>query len=131
MQILILLLIVLVFVIIATTKFKVQPFITLIIAAIFVGLLSGIDGAAVIDKISEGFGKTLSSIGVIIAFGTIIGVYLEKSGGTQVLANSLLKRMGEKKAPLTMNITGLIVSIPVFCDSGFVILSSLNKALSK
>jgi GntP family gluconate:H+ symporter len=131
MQILILLAIVLVFVIIATAKFKVQPFISLMISAIFVGLASGINAVTVIKKISEGFGNTLSSIGIIIALGAIIGVYLEKSGGTRVLANSLLKKIGEKRAPLAINLTGLIVSIPVFCDSGFVILSSLNKALSK
>jgi GntP family gluconate:H+ symporter len=131
MQILVLLVIVLVFVIIATAKFKMHPFISLMISAIFVGLASGIDAITVIKKISEGFGNTLSSIGIIIALGAIIGAYLEKSGGTKVLANSLLKKIGEKRAPLAMNLTGLIVSIPVFCDSGFVILSSLNKALSK
>lgn len=131
MKILIILAIVLFLVIIATTKFKIQPFISLIVAAIVVGLLNGIDAATVLKTISEGFGKTLSSIGIIIALGTIIGAFLEKSGGTKVLASSMLKRMGEKRAPLTMNLTGLIVSIPVFCDSGFVILSSLNKALSK
>ena len=131
MKLLIILAVILVLVVIATTRFKIHPFISLVLAALVVGLLYGMDPAMVITKISEGFGSTLSSIGIIIALGTMIGIFLEKSGGTKVLAASLLKLMGEKRAPLTMNLTGLIVSIPVFCDSAFVILSSLNKALSK
>ncbi len=91
----------------------------------------GLDGSTIIAKINEGFGKTLSNIGIIIAFGSIIGAFLEKSGGTAAIANYLLRLIGEKKSPLAMNLTGLLVSIPVFCDSAFIILASLNKALSK
>jgi GntP family gluconate:H+ symporter len=91
----------------------------------------GLDGNTILDKINLGFGKTLSSIGIIIGFGAIIGTFLEKSGGTATMARYILKLIGEKKSPLAMNITGILVSIPVFCDSGFIILSSLNKALSK
>lgn len=125
------LVLILVFIVFATIKFKIQPFLLLIISAIIFGFLNGMDSEAIMGSIIDGFGNTLSSIGIIIAFGSIIGTYLEKSGGTAVLANFLLSKMGEKRSPLAMNITGLIVSIPVFCDSGFVILSSINKALSK
>jgi GntP family gluconate:H+ symporter len=126
-----LLIIVVIMLVVATTRFKVHPFLTLILAALVMGLVSGLDGSTVIVKITEGFGGTLKSIGIIIAFGTIIGAYLEKSGAAKTMAAAVLKIVGEKKSPLAMNITGFIVSIPVFCDSGFVILSSLNKALSK
>jgi GntP family gluconate:H+ symporter len=117
--------------IIATTRHNVHPFLTLILSAIIMGFIGGLDGNMVIIKVSEGFGNTLKSIGIIIAFGTIIGAYLEKSGGAQTMASSILKIVGDKNSSLAMNITGFIVSIPVFCDSGFVILSALNKALSK
>jgi len=117
--------------IIATTRYNVHPFLTLILAAITMGFIGGLDGNMVILKVIEGFGNTLRSIGIIIAFGTIIGAYLEKSGGARAMATSILKIVGDKNSPLAMNITGFIVSIPVFCDSGFVILSALNKALSK
>ncbi len=130
-QILVPLAIVLVLVVIATVRFKIQPFLTLLAAAVIIGLLNGIDGEIVLSQISNGFGNTLSNIGIVIALGTLIGTFLEKSGGTKVLANTLLKSIGEKESPLIMNLTGLIVSIPVFCDSGFIILSSLNKSLSK
>ncbi len=131
MNLLLIILLVLIFIVIAIAKFKVHPFITLILSAVFVGFLMGLDGNIILNKINEGFGKTLSSIGIIIAFGSIIGAFLEKSGGTAAIARYLLRIIGEKKSPLAMNLTGLLVSIPVFCDSGFIILSSLNKALSK
>lgn len=118
-------------IILATVKFKVNPVFSLIVAAIVCGLLFGLTPESVMKTIGEGFGKTLSSIGLVIAFGTVIGTFLEKTGGTKVLANALLKMVGLNKSPLALNLAGLIISIPVYCDSGFVILSSLNKALSK
>ncbi len=120
-----------IFIVVAISKFKIHAFITLILASIIVGFLMGLDGNTIIEKINQGFGNTLSSIGIIIAFGAIIGTFLEKSGGTGTMAKYLLRLIGNKKSPLAMNLTGILVSIPVFCDSGFIILSSLNKALSK
>ena len=131
MLILLFLVFVIFLIVIASTKFNVHPFLSLLFAALFMGFISGMDGSAIVKKLTEGFGKTLSSIGIIIAFGTIIGSYLEKSGGAMQIARTILKTIGEKHSALAMNLTGFIVSIPVFCDSGFVILSRLNKALSK
>ena len=131
MNLLLIILAIIVFIVVAIAKFKIHPFITLILASIIVGFLMGLDGNVILDNISEGFGKTLSSIGIIIGFGTIIGTFLEKSGGTATIAKYILKLIGDKKSPLAMNLTGILVSIPVFCDSAFIILSSLNKALSK
>ena len=118
-------------IIVATVKYKVHPVFSLTMAAIVSGLLFGLSPETVTQTIGEGFGKTLSSIGLVIAFGTVIGTFLEKTGGTKVLANAILKLVGLNKSPLALNLAGLIISIPVYCDSGFVILSSLNKALSK
>ncbi|MEO0571801.1 MAG: GntP family permease [Bacteroidota bacterium] len=118
-------------IIVATVRFKVHPVFSLTLAAIVSGLLFGLSPESITKTIGEGFGKTLSSIGLVIAFGTVIGTFLEKTGGTKVLANAILKLVGLKKSPLALNLAGLIISIPVYCDSGFVILSSLNKALSK
>ena len=131
MNLLFVILIILVFIIVAIAKFKIHPFITLILAAVIVGFLMGLDGTLILERISEGFGKTLSSIGIIIGFGAVIGTFLEKSGGTTTIAKYILKLIGSKKSPLAMNLTGILVSIPVFCDSAFIILSSLNRALSK
>lgn len=131
MQVLFIILFLLVFIVVAIAKFKIHPFITLIIAAILAGFFIGLDGDVILEKLSDGFGKTLSSIGIIIGFGTVIGTFLEKSGGTATIAKYIVRLTGDKKSPLAMNLTGILVSIPVFCDSGFIILSSLNKALSK
>jgi len=131
MTILIALIIVIIILVLATTKLNLHPFLSLLFAAIIMGFIAGLDSSTILNKIAEGFGDTLKSIGIIIAFGTIIGAYLEKSGGAEAMSAAVLKIVGEKKSPLAMNITGFIVSIPVFCDSGFVILSTLAKALSK
>jgi len=131
MVILIALVVVVILMVIAASKYKFHPFLSLLLAAIIMGFIGGLSETEVISTLMNGFGKTLGSIGIIIAFGTIIGAYLEKSGGAKTLANWALKTIGEKRSILAMNITGFIVSIPVFCDSGFIILSSLNKAISK
>jgi len=131
MHLLLIILAILVFIVVAIAKFKIHPFITLIVASVITGFLMGLGGEDILDNISAGFGSTLSSIGIIIGFGAIIGTFLEKSGGTTTIAKYILKLIGDKKSPLAMNLTGVLVSIPVFCDSAFIILSSLNRALSK
>lgn len=131
MIILVILVVVVILMVVAATKYHLHPFLSLLLAAIVMGFVGGLNESEITNTLTNGFGKTLGSIGIIIAFGTIIGSYLEKSGGAKALANWVLKIIGEKRSALAMNITGFIVSIPVFCDSGFIILSSLNKALSK
>ena len=81
--------------------------------------------------IKNGFGGTLTSIGIVIVAGTILGTILEKTGAALSMTRAILNMVGKSHAPLAMNIAGYIVSIPVFCDSGYVILNPLNKALAK
>jgi GntP family gluconate:H+ symporter len=114
-----------------TAKLEVHPFLALLFGVIAMGFLAGLDGVSLTGAIADGFGSTLQSIGIVIAAGAIIGEYLDRSGGARVLANKILEKVGEKNAPLSMSLTGYIVSIPVFCDSGFIVLSALNKAISK
>jgi GntP family gluconate:H+ symporter len=126
-----LLLLSIVFIVYSTVKWKLHPFLALIFAAFLYGLLSKMKLTDVVKSITEGFGGTVSSIGIVIVAGTIIGIFLEKSGGAFTMAESVLKVTGKKNVPLAMSIIGYIVSIPVFCDSGFVIINPLNKALTK
>ena len=119
------------FIIFATAKYKIHPFLTLIAASLAMGLMCGLDTETIIKSVSEGFGNTLKSIGIVIACGSIIGAYLEKTGSAKAIAESLLSLTGKEKSPLAMNLTGFLVSIPVFCDSGYVILSTLNKAINR
>ncbi len=119
------------FIVISTSVWKVHPFIALILAAIGFGLFSGMPPQQVIASVQAGFGGTVGAIGLVILAGAIIGVFLEKSGGALALATNILKVTGEKHIPFAMAIVGYVVSMPVFCDTAFIILSPLNKALSK
>ncbi len=126
-----LLLLAVVFIVISTAKWKLHPFLALLFAAIGFGLLSGMPAEEVLTSINNGFGGTIGYIGIVIIAGTIIGVFLEKSGGAYAMAAAVLRLTGKRNVPLAMSIVGYFVSIPVFCDSGFVILTPLNKALAK
>jgi GntP family gluconate:H+ symporter len=119
-----------VFIVYSTVRLKLHPFLALIIAAFGVGLIAGLPTQKTISAILDGFGSTLGAIGIVIAAGTIIGSLLEKSGGMMVIANRIIHWIGQARSALAMSITGAIVSIPVFCDSGFVILSTLNHSLA-
>jgi len=118
-------------IVVATSKFRLHPFLALLFVALFFGLASGMPLDTIVQSINDGFGKTIGSIGIVIIAGVIIGTFLEQSGGAYAMANRILKLTGKKQVPLTMSIIGYFVSIPVFADSGFVILAPLNKALSK
>jgi len=112
------------------SKYKWHPFIVLLLAGYFVGLFGGMKVDELINTLTSGFGSILGSIGIVIIAGTIIGTILEKTGAALTMANTILNVVGKKRAPLTMSLTGYVVSIPVFCDSGFVILSPINRALA-
>jgi GntP family gluconate:H+ symporter len=120
-----------IFIVLGTSKLKIHPFIVLLLAAYGVAFASGLKLVDVGGIITGGFGGTITSIGIVIIAGTIIGTILEKSGAAVRMAQVVLKVVGEKRPTIAMSIIGYIVSIPVFCDSGFVILSSLNKTLAK
>ncbi|MCB9286536.1 MAG: GntP family permease [Lewinellaceae bacterium] len=119
------------FIILTTVRMKLHPFLSLLAASFLFGLFSGMPLEEIIQTINNGFGGTIGSIGIIIIAGIIIGTFLEKSGGAYTLANFTLKLVGPKRVHSAMAFIGYIVSIPVFADSGFIILSPLNKALSK
>ncbi len=131
MLIIVLLVLSILFIVISTTRFKLHAFLALIIAALFYGICSGMPLGDIISSIKEGFGGTLGKIGIVIIAGTIIGTFLEKSGGVYTLAESVLKVIGKKNVTPAMALIGYTVSIPVFADSGFVILTPLNKTLTK
>ncbi|AWT49169.1 gluconate transporter [Psychrobacter sp. YP14] len=125
------LLMTIVFIIFTTAKLKWHPFLVLILSAFLVAMFYQVPIADVAKIISEGFGGILGYIGLVIVFGTIIGLILEKSGAAIVMAEAVIKLIGKRFPTLTMSVVGAVVSIPVFCDSGFVILNSLKESLAK
>jgi GntP family gluconate:H+ symporter len=131
LRLLVVLLMAVAFIVVATTRWKMHPFLALLLAALGVGLGAGLPAGQTLAALSGGFGRTVGAIGIVIACGCIIGTALEKSGCAHVMAAWVLRRTGEKRAVLAMSGTGALVSVPVFCDSGFVILSSLAKSLAR
>lgn len=116
--------------IIAISKFNLHPFIVLVVISIAVGLACGLDTVTVINTVKTGFGNILASIGIVILCGTIIGTILEKTGAALTMANTILKIVGKKRSVVTMGAMGYVTGIPVFCDSGFVVLSPISRALA-
>ncbi|WP_408095644.1 GntP family permease [Peredibacter sp. HCB2-198] len=128
---LIMLLIAVGIIVILTGKYKVNAFLVLTGVAIAYGLAIGLAPLEVIKLVKEGFGGTLTNIGIVIIAGTIMGLTLEKTGAALSMTRSILKLVGKERSSLAMNAAGVVVSIPVFCDSGFVIMNPLNQALAK
>jgi GntP family gluconate:H+ symporter len=118
-------------IVLLTAKYRVHPFFALILSCFVVGLGVGFPVTDVITSIKDGFGNIMKSLGLIIVLGTTLGILLEHTGSTNVMASFILKRTGEKYAALAMSITGFIVGLPIFCDSGYIVLSGLNNSLAK
>lgn len=112
-------------------KTKIHAFIALIIAAAVTGIVGGMQPNQVVSTITEGFGSTLGSIGIIIGFGIMMGKIMEITGAAEKLAYTLIKFVGKKKEEWAIAMAGYIVSIPIFVDSAFVILHPLVRALSR
>jgi len=127
--------------IVLISKFKVHPFISILLVSLVLGLIGGIP---LVDKtvddtkisgiasiIGAGFSGTFTSIGIVIILGALIGAILETTGAALKLADMVCKLVGEKHPEVAIMIMGWVVSIPVFCDSGFVVLNPIRKALVK
>ena len=118
-------------IVLGTTRFKLHPFLVLLSASIFLGIGTGVPLNELAGILGKGMGKTMQGIGLLILFGTTIGVVLEASNATQSIAKALLRGLSKLPLPYAVSCIGYLVAIPVFCDSAFVILSSLNKRLSQ
>lgn len=119
------------FIVWITAYKKVNAFFALLAAALAVGILSGLPLDNIATTLKTGFGHTMEKIGLLIILGTTLGVILEKTGATVSMANAILKMVKEKNAPAAIALTGFIIGFPIFCDSGFIILSGLNHSLVK
>lgn len=117
--------------VLCTVKFKIHPFFALIATTVTFAIVSGMNLEEMLAAFTSGMGGTMADIGLVIALGTVTGALLEKSGAAETMAKTILKITGKKHAALGLAITGYFVSIPVFCDSAFVLLSPIAKRISK
>ena len=113
------------------SKLKVHPFLAIMGISLLLAIVAGIPLKQIPDIIGSGFSGTFTSIGIVIILGAFIGAVLEKTGAALKLADMVIKLVGEKNPQLAIELMGWVVSIPVFCDSGFVILNPIRKALVK
>ncbi|MBK8393551.1 MAG: GntP family permease [Saprospiraceae bacterium] len=112
-------------------KVKLHPFFALLLVSIGFALLSGMKGELIISSIQNGFGSTLGKIGLVIIMGVVIGAFLENTGAAMSLAEGVLNFVGKQNVIIAMGVVGYIISIPVFGDSGFLLMNSLNRNLTK
>ncbi len=112
-----------------TSSLRLKAFIALFIVSLFLAFTT-LPPDTIITSIKEGFGSTMASIGFLIIFGAMIGITLDRTGATLSIANYILSRTGEKRSAQAIGITGFITGLPIFCDSGYIILSGLAKSFS-
>ena len=117
--------------IVLISKLKVHPFLSIMAISLLLAILAGIPLTQIPGVIGAGFSGTFTSIGIVIILGAFIGAVLEKTGAALKLADMVISVVGEKNPELAIELMGWVVSIPVFCDSGFVILNPIRKALVK
>ena len=117
--------------IVMISKLKIHPFLSIMLVALVFAMVAGIELVKIPDIIGDGFSSTFKSIGIVIILGALVGTLLEKTGAALKMADVVVKLVGKNHPEAAMLIMGWIVSIPVFCDSGFVILNPIRKALVK
>ena len=127
----ILLLVSILLIILLSSKYKYNTFYVLFVVAILVGIVAQYSGEDVIKNLKAGFGHTLEKIGLLIILGTTLGVILDKTKATISIANYILEKTGEKKAGIAITLIGFLIGLPIFCDSGFIVLSGLLHSLGK
>ena len=115
--------------IVAISKYKIHPFLSIMSVSLVLALIAGIPLGDIAGVIGAGFSGTFSSIGIVIILGALIGTVLEKTGAALKLADMVVKLVGQKNPELAIELMGWVVSIPVFCDSGFVILDPIRRAM--
>jgi len=118
-------------IILLTAKYKVHAFFALLVACLVTGIGANMPVPEIINTAKEGFGGILKSLGLIIVLGNTLGIILHNTGSTNVMAGWILAKTGKRNAALAMGITGFIVGLPVFCDSGYIVLSGLNRSMVK
>jgi len=118
-----------IFIILLTSVIRLNAFISLFAVSLLLAIAT-LPEHNIVEVLKQGFGNTMSSIGFLIIFGAIIAVVLDQTGGAVSIAVYILSKTGTSKAASAMGLTGFIAGIPIFCDSGFIIMSGLARSFS-
>lgn len=112
-------------------KTRLHPALSLVLSAVVVGVVGGVELTTIPDLITSGFGGTLSSIGLVIAFGCMMGQIMEETNAAKVMAHTFIKALKGRHEEFALAITGFLVSIPIFADSALILLAPLVKSISQ
>ncbi|WP_261663087.1 GntP family permease [Deinococcus sp. Marseille-Q6407] len=112
-------------------QFRVHAFVALILVSLITALLTGLPTGEVLNVLNDGFGKTLGSVALLVGLGAMLGRLVETSGGAKVLADSLVSRFGESRAPLALGIASLIFGFPIFFDAGLIVMLPVVFAVAR
>ena len=112
-------------------KFKLHPVLSMMISAIIIGAGAGMPLTMISDTVEKGVGKTLQGIALLVGLGSMFGGILEVSGGAQRIAQTLIDKLGQKKAGVALGITGLVIGTTVFFEAGVVVLIPLAFSVAK
>ena len=117
--------------VVATARLKVHPFLAILGVSLLLALVLGVPLADIPNVLGKGFASVCGGIGLVIIFGTLIGSVLERTGGAVAMAHGIERLVGRRHPRLAMMLIGWVVSIPVFCDSGFVLVSPISRSLAR
>ncbi|WP_251862237.1 gluconate:H+ symporter [Clostridium sp. Marseille-Q2269] len=112
-------------------KFKLNAFVSLLLTSIITAVLVKMPVQDIGDNVSKGFGNTLAGIGIVTGLGVMLGTFMFKSGGIEVMANTILKKFGKNNTPEAIALSGFLTGIPVFGDVVYIMFAPMLRVLSK
>ena len=111
-------------------RFKLHAFLTLVLVSLLTAFATGIPSGSIVDVMLDGFGGTLASVALLVGLGAMLGKLIENSGGATVLAETMIRVFGEKRAPLALGIASLLMGFPMFFDAGLVVMLPIVFAVA-
>ncbi len=117
--------------VVAIARFKLNPFVTLVLVSILLGVAVGMPLGRILESFEGGVGRTLGHIALVVALGTMLGKMMAESGGAERVAQTLVRLFGEKNAPWAMAAVAFVVGLPVFFEVGFVLLVPIAFTLAR
>lgn len=111
-------------------RFKLHAFLTLVLVSLLTAFATGIPSGSVVDVMLDGFGGTLASVALLVGLGAMLGKLIEHSGGATVLAETMIRMFGEKRAPLALGVASLLMGFPMFFDAGLVVMLPIVFAVA-
>ncbi|WP_075321700.1 GntP family permease [Histophilus somni] len=112
-------------------KFKVHAFVALVLVSLLTALATGMSVDKILPTLLGGFGNTLASVALLVGLGAMIGRLLEITGGAKVLADTLINKFGEKKAPFALGVASFLFGFPIFFDAGLVVMLPIIFSVAK